>query len=1499
MSLPSFINMPMPLKIGVILAGGGGLMSVAYFINPRLLWVVFIGLVMLALLLLAYRALLKKLRKRKAKSMEGEIDGTSGARPQGIKKAEDLARLEDLRKKFENGIQTFRTSGKDLYSLPWYMFVGEPGSGKTEAIRHCNVGFPPGLQDAYQGVGGTVNMNWWFTDHAVILDTAGRLMFEDVLAGASSEWKEFLKLLKNNRPNCPINGMFLVIPADSLIKDTADEIEKKASQIAQQFDMIQRTLDVRFPVFVVVAKSDLINGFREFFENLDDPKLQHQIMGWSNPAPLDEPFNPDLIDQHLITIQKRLCRRRLGLLQDPTPKNSQLRRIEELDALYDFPQSLAKISPRLQRYLELIFSVGSQWSGKPLFLRGIYFTSSLREGSALDADLAEALGVPVESLPEGRVWEQDRAYFLRDLFMEKVFKERGLVTNATNAKKQHTRRRMSVTLAGLAGAVLLLFFTWLGGNSLKKSIGVHRNVWLTAAYKSNWADGLAGHKYWKPIVYPEYLGSTKYEYGGNASVQFPDEGIAEIKVDGEPINTCQFHDQINKSVRKAIHVPWIFRLTATLGSDINRQRQKAQRVLFEHSVLWPLLDYTREKMKSQESTPWSDVSLAPGALVQLLRTEALAYEGRSFNETEKFQSLDALAGYVLYRSEEPDKYEKNYQKWTQHSDLLQNILNSVYANLEKDEFASLSGGSTLEQNEPIDKGVKCFVNSYGTGQTDKSHLGKTLSLVEKLVTFRSLEEEIIKLGRALTRDSENLTTYSQIEQGENAWDALLQQLVKVKTQIDAATKDVLGNATLAQAYSDAVKSAIVQIGTDYEPLLNEIRPRETEKSGLLDSAMKQIDSDLQPAIEDIPIPQTSEPENILGQIQYQLGKARKEREKEIGKLAAKDKQLLDELHADFLTIGKDQRYFYEDRYYAYSGANDQLKADDPLRPMSELPESVKKIESDIESVRSQIGKVLDVDHKLYGGASDVSKIILQLARQKRMHNLLKNVLSNKAPTTVEQIELLVEDKAKDLAPIRRPRIDMTAMQSGEFETRYHPQAAKAVMGGWEILQNCLLDRQADPADKKLELVGRDELLSMYQRSQSAFNEYASDYFIYWTETVFDDRKITGNSWDEFYKNIANLRVTRTCSGLLDLYEKLDKALIPEIKNALEKDKHDEFDKARAAVQISMDSLGKTSSKRIWSDIIDNWIMLGEDPAPLQKLLTDKSKMSLPGFMDKYFPFFEDEDEINVDKYWADTSHHALELLVKDFIRTKAENSQILEQQYSRFPLARPQAAGKELTMKEIDEVRDVLKKVVIPPFEKTNIKQVNSLLEKLQEIDPEKNLWLTKLNGVMDALPQKYPFSCRVLILGAQEQQRLLKAQGHEYEKDRVALIWRVMALAQGDTQKGKIRTDQADNELLGEIKYPGERIALRFYTHSDSQAPDCELTLDSLWACIGLLHGGQLRDVKGNPKWHAGERLEEGKKWNVEIVFQDDLGKDRSIWIQLEFEYGLPAISEWPDVSN
>ena len=145
-------------------------------------------------------------------------------------------------------------------------------------------------------------------------------------------------------------------------------------------------------------------------------------------------------------MQQRLAKRRAGLLIDPVnTENPSKPRTDQVDALYAFPDAMMRIAPRLRRYLEMIF-VSGEWATKPLFLRGIYFTSSMREGAALDQELAEAFGVPIENLPEGRVWERDRAFFLRDLFMNKVFREKGLVTRAVStpaaaARSQHCRLR--------------------------------------------------------------------------------------------------------------------------------------------------------------------------------------------------------------------------------------------------------------------------------------------------------------------------------------------------------------------------------------------------------------------------------------------------------------------------------------------------------------------------------------------------------------------------------------------------------------------------------------------------------------------------------------------------------------------------------------------------------------------------------------------------------------------------------------------------------------------------------------------------------------------------------------------------------------------------------------------------------------------------------------------------------------------------------------------------
>jgi hypothetical protein len=668
-----------------------------YVFGVQAALLVAVGIVALWLLIALYLLVVFWFRQRRAARMRGEIAGASAN--SGVIDAAARGRLEDLRSNFAKGIEKFESAGKDFYGLPWYVIVGEPGSGKTEAIRHSQAGFPPGLQDEFQGVGGTINMNWWFTNYAVIIDTAGRLIFEEVEPGATSEWREFLGLLKKHRYNCPVNGLLLTIPVESLIQDSPEEMERKAGKIARQLEVIQRELDVRFPVFVLVTKCDLINGFREYFESLDDPRAQQQMFGWSNPAPLDAPFRPELLEDQLRTIAQRLRRRRLGLLMNPIPAEPGNRRTDEVDQLYDFPLSMSALAPRLRRYLETIFVAG-EWTSRPLFLRGIYFTSSMREGSALDEELAQAMGLPVDRLPAGRAWERDHSYFLRDLFLDKIFREDGLVTRASNTDRLLLYRKLLLFGAGVLGLLCLLGFGILGFRSLQESIGAQSGFWARAR------EGWRG-KTWQPIVVPDPAGTALYQYRGDQPVG---PGLTpETRADFHhpEFIISDFHEALRELASKPLEIPWIFSLFAHSGTDPDRGRQHAQRVLFEDSVVKPLLDATRQKMsepnpalpargKPDPRPPEKVAALEARALAALIHVEVLLRRnfGQPPDNAPGTNFLAPLIEYVADRSNEPR---------------LVDIMNWTYTDNpdghDKWPLDWAGGGSTLAENTAIRVGL--------------------------------------------------------------------------------------------------------------------------------------------------------------------------------------------------------------------------------------------------------------------------------------------------------------------------------------------------------------------------------------------------------------------------------------------------------------------------------------------------------------------------------------------------------------------------------------------------------------------------------------------------------------------------------------------------------------------------------------------------------------------------------------------------------------------------
>ena len=212
-------------------------------------------------------------------------DNSSGD-PQDERSSQELAALG---KRFGEAVAVLRKSKfkaggdkKSLYQLPWYIIIGPPGTGKTTALVNSGLHFP--LADSHGngalgGVGGTRNCDWWFTDEAVLIDTAGRYTTQDSHRTVDqSAWQGFLKLLKKHRRRQPINGAMIAISIEDLLTQTSGQRAHQAKTIRSRVEELQQQLGVNFPIYLLLTKCDLVAGFSEFFANLSQAERE-QVWG--------------------------------------------------------------------------------------------------------------------------------------------------------------------------------------------------------------------------------------------------------------------------------------------------------------------------------------------------------------------------------------------------------------------------------------------------------------------------------------------------------------------------------------------------------------------------------------------------------------------------------------------------------------------------------------------------------------------------------------------------------------------------------------------------------------------------------------------------------------------------------------------------------------------------------------------------------------------------------------------------------------------------------------------------------------------------------------------------------------------------------------------------------------------------------------------------------------------------------------------------------------------
>lgn len=728
---------PAPIALFLLALTTGSVATFAHWIGGTKAVVAVAIIVAVVTLLGGLWSWLRKRREtQRSTAFAAGLQGTS-AEHGLIGDPGEAARLDDLRQNFLGGIEKFREYGKDIYKLPWYVMVGEPGAGKTEAIRRSSIRFPEALQDKFQGVGGTYSMHWWFTNQAVLLDTAGAMLMGDQTA---RRFQSFLGLLREHRPDCPINGVILAIPVDRLLLDDETNGQEKAQRISQQMGVIQDALRMRFPIYVIITKSDKITGFREFCDAAGNDSYSRQMFGWSNPDDLDAPINSERIVRGMRSIVERVRRRRYALLRDPISTDPKQRRANQVDSLYALPEVLGGVIQRLQRYLEVLFS-GGEWVNRPPFFRGVYFTSSMREGSALDRDLAAALAISPDKLPVGGVWERERSFFLRDLFLEKLFHEKGLVTSLMNTS-QILRRKMSTLYAATAALLAgLLGIGWFFSHKIGQQMEKEEYIWQAA--NREWHNGT-----FLPVVAPIPGKTGLWRFQSQRKISWA----------GREWKLMTYLEELRLNTLPGLAGALLFRPLASFRA-LEKDRAAARRIVIEGSLVKPVIDAAREKLSLSNGTADANEVAALAALIRLER--ALANH-ESLSAEEISREIHApLFHYIT--GEKP-------------RDDLAGLLDNCYGpnGTRLDSRAWTSSGLNLTANIAIAHGLDRFLGwRTSLKEGTEAAIARRADWLTKAFAFQAEEDRLLEAinGRSPFREARNVL--GQLNAAKAALDKLL------------------------------------------------------------------------------------------------------------------------------------------------------------------------------------------------------------------------------------------------------------------------------------------------------------------------------------------------------------------------------------------------------------------------------------------------------------------------------------------------------------------------------------------------------------------------------------------------------------------------------------------------------------------------------------------------------------------------------------------------------
>ncbi|WP_447743138.1 type VI secretion system membrane subunit TssM [Pseudomonas laurentiana] len=370
---------------------------------------------------------------------------------------------------------------RQSYRLPFYLVLGGEGSGKSSLVEHSAQRFSLTHIDRAQAQGlrrksPASGINWWISDEAVIIDPPGRLLTQDgchpgpqkadaqahpIMPPVGTQarlWTHLLAWLARKRGTRAISGLLLAIDIAALVQATPEERTALAHVLRSRIAEVQKALGLCTPLYIVLTKFDLLEGFELLFSRLSTAERE-QLFG--DTFKLNTlPGQDDWLNQVLVLLDRMV----MAVQEHVADALGTLTSEEQCKSLLSFQAQLAGLRTLLMVFLRKALGGDSDCSN--LLVRGMYLTSAMQQGAVRNVFMREAAlayGVAHPAFEHAKTAHSNKAFFTQHIFQRAVYPEAGLVGDS--AKLSLRKRRafwrgsaVGLLVVAVAGANLYRYF---------------------------------------------------------------------------------------------------------------------------------------------------------------------------------------------------------------------------------------------------------------------------------------------------------------------------------------------------------------------------------------------------------------------------------------------------------------------------------------------------------------------------------------------------------------------------------------------------------------------------------------------------------------------------------------------------------------------------------------------------------------------------------------------------------------------------------------------------------------------------------------------------------------------------------------------------------------------------------------------------------------------------------------------------------------------------------